>query len=102
MLNRNIDVIHNRNVKNKHLSRKSLHLNDSWSKLLVKNFLEKIKLLLVDEGCSRIINDNCYDRYVNPSGKIGHTENHIEKDKGFGEIFNGIREKTIDRSNIGQ
>ena len=56
----------------------------------------------MDEGCSSIINNNCYDRYDNPSCEIGHTENCIEKDKSFGEIFNDIREKTINRSNIGQ
>ena len=44
LLNLNIDVISNRNIKNTHLSRKSLHLNDSGSKLLARNFLETIKL----------------------------------------------------------
>ena len=44
LLNLNIDVIDNRNIKNRHLSRKGLHLNDSGSKLLARNFLEKIKL----------------------------------------------------------
>ena len=44
LLNLNIDVIDNRNIKSRHLSRKGLHLNDSESKLLARNFLEKIKL----------------------------------------------------------
>ena len=44
LLNLNIDAIDNRNIKNPHLSRKGLYLNDSRSKLLVKNVLEKIKL----------------------------------------------------------
>ena len=45
LLNLNIDVFDNRNIKNRHLSRKGLHLNDSGPKLLlVRNFLEKIKL----------------------------------------------------------
>ena len=43
-LNLNIDVIDNRNIKNRHLSRKDLHSNDSRSKLLARNVLEKIKL----------------------------------------------------------
>ena len=43
-LNLNIDVIDNRNIKSRHLSRKGLHLNDSGSKLLARNFLEKLKL----------------------------------------------------------
>ena len=43
LLNLNIDVIDNRNIKSRHLSRKGLHLNDSGSKLLARNFLEKIK-----------------------------------------------------------
>ena len=33
LLNLNIDVIDNRNIKSRHLSGKSLHLNDSGSKL---------------------------------------------------------------------
>ena len=44
LLNLNIDAIDNRNIKNPHLSRKGLYLNDSRSNLLVRNFLEKIKL----------------------------------------------------------
>ena len=43
LLNLNIDVTDNRNIKSRHLSRKGLHLNDSGSKLLARNFLEKIK-----------------------------------------------------------
>ena len=41
LLNLNIDVIDNRNIKSRHLSRKGLDLNDSGSKLLAINFLEK-------------------------------------------------------------
>ena len=44
LLNLNIDVIDNRNIKSRHLRRKGLHLNDSGSKLLARNILEKIKL----------------------------------------------------------
>ena len=44
LLNLNIDVIDNRNIKSRHLSRQGLHLNDSGSKLLARNLLEKIKL----------------------------------------------------------
>ena len=44
LLNLNIGVIDNRNIRSRHLSRKGLHLNDSGSKLLAKNFLEKMKL----------------------------------------------------------
>ena len=44
LLNLNIDAIGNRNIKNRHLSRKGLHLNDSGSKLLARNFLEKMRL----------------------------------------------------------
>ena len=40
LLNLNIDLIDNRNIKNRDLS---LHLNDSESILLARNFLEKIK-----------------------------------------------------------
>ena len=42
-LNLNIDIIDNRDIKNRHLSRKVLHLNDSVSNLLARIFLEKTK-----------------------------------------------------------
>ena len=41
LLNLNIDVIDNRNIKSRHLS---LHLNDSGSKLCARDILGKIKL----------------------------------------------------------
>ena len=44
LLNLNIDVIDDRNIKTRHFSRKGLHLNDSGSKLLARNFLEKMRL----------------------------------------------------------
>ena len=44
LLNLGINVIDNRNMKSRHLSRKGLYLNDSGSKLLSRKFLEKIKL----------------------------------------------------------
>ena len=108
LLNLNIDVNYNRNIKSRHLSRKGLDLNDSGSKLLVRNVLEKIKLFRVDERCSSIIKDNelgylskndCYD---NPSGKTSHKEKHTEKDQSFGEVLNDVREKNINRTIIGQ
>ena len=48
LLDLNIDVIDNRNIKYKHLNRKGLHLNDSGSEILArilkkKNRFEKIK-----------------------------------------------------------
>ena len=103
--NLNIDVIDNRNIKNKHLSQKSLHLNDLRS---ARKFLEKIKLFWVDERCSSIIKDNELrylsknDSYDNPSGKTSHKEKHTEKDQCFGEILNDVREKNINRPIIGQ
>ena len=48
----------NRNIKNRHLSRKGLPLNDSGSKLLARNFLEIIKLFWVDERGSSVIKDD--------------------------------------------
>ena len=85
LLNLNIDVNDNRNIKNRHLSRKGLHLNDSGSKLLARNFLEKMKLFWVDKRCSSIIKDNELgyllkdDHYEYPSGKTGHKGKHMEK-----------------------
>ena len=37
----NIDIVHNRNIISKHLSRKGLHLNESGSRRLAINFLER-------------------------------------------------------------
>ena len=108
LLNLNIDVTDNRNIKSRHLSRKGLHLDDSGSKLLARNFLEKIKSFWVDERRSSIIKDNELgylskdDRYNNPSGKTSQKEKHIEKDQSFGEILNDVREKNINRPIIGQ
>ena len=111
LLNFNIDVIDNRNIKNRHLSRKGLHLNDSESKLLARNFLEKMKLFWVEKRCSGIIyyNELGYllkdyvNRYDNPSGKTGHRENTCEKNKRFDEVLHHVREKmNINRSIIGK
>ena len=107
LLNLNIDIIDNRNI-NRHISRKGLHLNDSGPKLLARDFLEKMKLFWVDERCSSIIKDNELgylskdDHYDNPSGKTSRKEKHTEKDQSFGEIFNDVREKNINRPIIGQ
>ena len=98
----------NRNSESRQLSRKGLHLNDSVSKLLARNFLEKIKSFWVDERRSSIIkyNELGYlskdDRYNNPSGKTSQKEKHIEKYQSFGEILNDVREKNINRPIIGQ
>ena len=111
LLNFNIDVIDNRNIKNRHLSRKGLHLNDSESKLLARNFLEKMKLFWVEKRCSGIIyyNELGYllkdyvNRYDNPSGKTGHRENTWERNKRFDEVLHHVREKmNINRSIIGK
>ena len=101
LLNLNIAVICNRNIKNRHVSRKGLQLNDTGSKLLARNILEKIKLFWVDKGYSSIIkyNELGYllkdDSYNNPSGKTGSKEKHDEKDKGFREILNDVISRHI-------
>ena len=43
LLQLNIDIVDNRNIISKHLSRKGLHLNESLSRRLATNFLERIK-----------------------------------------------------------
>ena len=58
LLNLSINGIGNRNIKNRHLSWKGLHLIDSESKLLPRNYLEQIKLFWVDTRVSSIIKDN--------------------------------------------
>ena len=43
LLQLNIDIVDNRNIISKHLSRKGLHLNESGLRRLAINFLEHIK-----------------------------------------------------------
>ena len=43
LLQLNIDIVDNRNITSKHLSRKGLHLNESGSRSLAINCLERIK-----------------------------------------------------------
>ena len=43
LLQLNIDIVDNRNIISKHLSRKGLHLNESGLRRLAINFLERIK-----------------------------------------------------------
>ena len=43
LLQLNIDIVDNRNIISKHLSRKGLHLNESGSRRLAINILERIK-----------------------------------------------------------
>ena len=99
LLNLNIDVIDNRNIKDRHLSRKGLYLNDSRSKLLARNFLGKIKLFWLVKGCSSIIkySELGYplrdDHYNNPSGKTGQKKHW--KRQSFGEILNDVRQENI-------
>ena len=81
LLNLDIDVIDNRNIKSRYLRRKGVYLNDSGPKLLAK----KMKIFWVDERCSSIIKDNEFgylskdDRYDNPSGKTSHEENTLKR-----------------------
>ena len=43
LLQSNIDIVDNRNIINKHLSRKGLHLNKSGSRCLAINVLGRVK-----------------------------------------------------------
>ena len=45
LLQLNIDIVDNKNIISKHLSRKGLHLNESRSRRLAINFIERIKKL---------------------------------------------------------
>ena len=86
LLNLNIDVIDNRNIKSRYLSRKGLQLNDSRSKLLARIFFRKNEIIL-DERYSSIIKENELghlskdDHYDNPSSKTSHKEKTLKKIK---------------------
>ena len=47
LLQLNIDIVVNRNIISKHLSRKGVHLNESGSRRLAIIFLESIKSTLM-------------------------------------------------------
>ena len=43
LINLKIDILDNRNITGKHLSRRGLHLNQSGSNLLTKNIISKLR-----------------------------------------------------------
>ena len=47
-----------------------------------------------DNELEYLSKDNCYDNW---SGKTGHKEKHTEKEKGFDEVLNDVREKNINQ-----
>ena len=58
LLQLDIDIIDNRNINARNLSKKGLHLNPTSSSRLAKNLLSSIKSFWKVKGCPGIINDN--------------------------------------------
>ena len=58
LLQLNIDIVDNRNIISKHLSRKGLHLNESGSRHLAIHFLERIKKFCKNERYASIAEED--------------------------------------------
>ena len=58
LLQLDIDIIDNRNINARNLSKKGLHLNPTSSSRLAKNLLSSIKSFWKVKGCPGVINDN--------------------------------------------
>ena len=61
LLQLEINVIDNRNITGKHLSRRGLHLNVSGCNQLAINFLAKIKKFREGKGCSGTADNNRHE-----------------------------------------
>ena len=78
LLQLNIDIVGNRNTISKHLSRKGLHLNESGSRCLARNFLEHIKKFLKNERYTSILEE---EELAICSKTANLSKNHIESKK---------------------
>ena len=58
LLQLDIDIIDNRNIYNRNLGNKDLHLNPTGKSRLAKNLLSSIKIFSKAKWCLRIINEN--------------------------------------------
>ena len=58
LLQLKIDTINNNNINVRHLGGKGLHLNQSGSNLLSKNFVNAIQIFWKTKGCSDISNNS--------------------------------------------
>ena len=70
-----IDMVDNRNIISKHLSQKGLHLNESGSRRLAINFLERIKKFSKNERYASIVEE---DELAICSKTSNLSNNHIE------------------------
>ena len=61
LLQLKIDTINNNNINVSHIGGKGLHLNQSDSNLLSKNFLNAIEEIWKTKGCSDISNNSLVD-----------------------------------------
>ena len=97
LLQLNIDIVDNRNIISKHLSRKGLHLNESGSRRLAINFLERIKKFWKNERYASIVEE---DELAICSKTANLSNNHIdsEKEKNKSQNINlkSLREENPD------
>ena len=98
LLQINTDIVDNRNIISKHLSRKGLRLNESGSGCLAINFLERIKKFWKNERDASIAEK---DELAICSKTANLSNNHIKSEKEKNKIQNinlkSLREENPDR-----
>ena len=98
LLQLNIDIVDNRNITSKHLSRKGLHLNESGSRSLAINCLERIKKFRKNERYVRIVEEDQLPIY---SKKSSLSNNHVKSNNEKGKCQNvnlkSLREENLNR-----
>ena len=98
LLQLNIGIVDNRNINIKHLSRKGLHLNESGSRRLAINFLERIKKFWKNERYASIVKEGelaICSKTANLSNN--QIENEKEKNKSKNINLKSLREENPDR-----
>ena len=98
LLQSNIDIVDNRNIINKHLSRKGLHLNKSGSRCLAINVLERVKKFWKNESYVSIAEEDelaICSKTSNLSNN--HIESETEKNKSQNINLKSLREENPDR-----
>ena len=91
LLQLKIDTINNNNINVRHLGGKGLHLNQSGSNLLSKNFLNAIEKFLKTKGCSDISNNSLAEseQPFRPESASLSRRSNTSLTAGFLEILRG-------------
>ena len=102
LLQLNIDIVDNRNIISKHLSRKGLHLNESGSCHFAINFLERIKKFWKYERYASIVEEDEL-AICSKTANLSNKRIESEKEKNSQNInLKSLREENLDRSIFAQ